>query len=127
MSEYQPELGQFLNGQPWQHLDCPDYLDRAIRVMADLWDAYRDDPNPFSNTGAHVKNNIFTIHAYDWSDMDENPENFQKFNLAWSDVRISWYKYAGRGMSVNQPMSMFEVRLMIAEFLGSIGDFKEDA
>jgi hypothetical protein len=110
MSNYEPELGQACFGQPWQQHTVTGRLDWALTAMAEIWNVARDDGNPFSNSGAsHILPN-FEIQAYSWGD-DEQP-----YNLAWRDVRISWYKHCGRGATVNRAMADHEVVEMLREF-----------
>ena len=68
MKEYEPELGQAVFGQPWQEIECPDYIESHLsfisnelkRVMLNLG---KDFENPFGNTGnvTGFKNNIFEV------------------------------------------------------------------
>jgi hypothetical protein len=100
---YEPELGQFLFGQPWQKLECPKLLEAAL-VMIDneldriMWNINQEAySSPFENTGTSFKcYNIFEVKAYNWGD------KAQDYNFKWKDIEVSWYKYLGRGMSVNR-------------------------
>lgn len=112
---YEPEVGQFAFGQPWQELECPDWL---VKFLGCLREAMHDANglDPFGNTGQRYDNTTFSVHAYDWGD-DPQPWNFR-----WRDVTISWYKYLGRGTTVNRVVGQGEARTMIAECIASLSD-----
>lgn len=98
---YTPEVGQALFGQPHQEFEVPPIMEAALayirnRLDTVMWNANQEVyASPFGNTGNSFKNDVFEVVAYSWAD-DEQPYNF-----AWKDLRISWYKWAGRGMSAN--------------------------
>lgn len=108
--EYEPELGQMCFGQPWQLLKISGKVERALQALQCAWNAIRRDDNPFENTGARYDGKNFQVHAYSWNDEEE-----QEFNFAWRDVRVSWYKYLGRGTTINREMSDVEVAEMLHE------------
>jgi hypothetical protein len=87
---YQPELGQ-------------------------MCDVVRDDVNPFGNNGTRFDGEKFMAHSYSWNDDEE-----QEFNFAWRDVRVSWYKYLGRGTTINRDMSDTEVSEMLRECMAEL-------
>lgn len=101
MTEHIPELGQIVFGQPHQEFDVPMIMEAAIFRIRDVLDTVmwninqKEYDSPFSNSGNSFKNETFEAVAYSWGD-DE-----QAYNFAWKDLRISWYKWAGRGMSSN--------------------------
>ena len=103
MKEYEPELGQFAFGQPHQQFEVPEIMEAALLAIDKeldrvMWNVnQKDHESPFGNTGGHYKNETFEATAYSWDDSVE-----QEFNFAWRDLRISWYKYLGRGMSANK-------------------------
>lgn len=115
MNSYQSELGQAAFGQPPQALECPVGLEAAISAMAELWDVFKGEPNPFCNSGHRHDGEHIRIHAYSWNDEEE-----QEFNLAWSDLRVSWYKYFGRGMSCNREPSEADIRQMVRDFIAEV-------
>lgn len=118
--EYEPELGQMLFGQPSQRYEAPESLEHALFLLGENVVAAAEARgermgNPFSNTGERFKNDVFEVQAYSWDEDEEQP-----FNFAWRDLRVSWYKYAGRGMSVNMKVDVHLVNEMLVECLGSI-------
>ncbi len=112
--DYQPELGQMCFGQPWQQRECPEKVKSALEALQAAWYAVRGNENPFSNTGAQFDGVTFKAHAYSWND-DE-----QGFNFAWRDVRVSWYKYLGRGTTINREMEDAEVSAMLRECIAEL-------
>ena len=120
MKTYVPELGQMVYGQPWKQYDCPEwmiaYLEYIEKEMERvMWNINQKEYNsPFRNTGEQFKNDTFEANAYSWSD-EEQPYNFK-----WKDVEISWYKYLGRGTTVNQEIGHNKATKMLNECLESL-------
>ena len=112
--KYQPELGQMCFGQPWQQRECPEKVKSALDALQFAWYAARRDGNPFSNTGAQFDGDKFKVNAYSWNDEE------QEFNFAWRDVRVSWYKYLGRGTTINREMADDEVSEMLRECMAEL-------
>jgi hypothetical protein len=113
---YEPELGQMCMGQPTQRLECPDYVTAALEYLANFfYDKVLSSNNPFRNTGARWSNLVFEVSSYDW-----NEDNIQPFNLKYKDIKVSWYKYLGRGMSINREVSERECWEMLRECVESI-------
>lgn len=126
MAEYVPELGQAIFGQPHLQHDVPDIMVAALRMVSDdldrvMWNIHQTDyASPFSNTGNEFSNDTFHAVAYSWGD-DEQPHNF-----AWKDLRISWYKYLGRGMSSNIAITPDLAAECLAECRASIEKMEDD-
>lgn len=118
MTQYEPELGQMLFGQPGAALSVPVEVESAMLCLHYAFDTlYPGKGNPFSNTGARLKWSCFEVHAYDWCD-----EREQEFNFKWRDFIVCWYKYNGRGMSRNRKIKPAELREMLAECLKAMVD-----
>jgi hypothetical protein len=116
MKGYEPELGQMCFGQEPQKFECPDYVAAALECLANFfYNKEISSENPFRNTGARWSNFLFTVNAYDW-----NEDNIQPFNFKYKDVEVSWYKYLGRGMSINREVSEGECWEMLKECVESI-------
>lgn len=119
MTEYEPELGQAIFGQPHKQYSVPDIWEAALtflayeleRVMRN--ERARDFSDPFANTAASFDCPKFNVEAYSWNEDYEQP-----FNFKWQDVEISWYKYLGRGMSANQELSPERAAEMLSDCLG---------
>lgn len=117
---YSPELGQMLFGQPHQAFEAPPALEHALsligeNIVAAAAARKEQQDNPFQNTGATFKNDVFEVQAYSWNEEEEQP-----FNFAWRDLRVSWYKYVGRGMSANMEVDARLVNEMLIDCLNSI-------
>lgn len=106
MSEYTPEMGQAIFGQPYKQFEVPEIWVAALSAIREeldriMWNReQREYSSPFGNTGSSFECPTFRVEAYDWDDEREQP-----FNFKWRNVEISWYKYLGRGMSANVELS----------------------
>lgn len=124
--KYEPELGQFAFGQPWKEFECPKLLESALRMIDDeldriMWNIHQEKyPSPFSNTANDFKCDAFEVDAYNWGDDD------QPYNFKWRDVEISWYKYLGRGMSVNQKISNDKISEMLDDCMDALRRYEEE-
>ena len=100
---YDQELGQWLFGNEYCDHEMPQYsialftyiLREVSRVYWNInqeeWDTYSDPDIP-----------EIEFRPYYWGEDDE----IAKLpNFVFDDVEIRWYKYPGRGMSVNKKMS----------------------
>lgn len=102
---FRPELGQMLFGQPSQSFEAPEILEAVFdRIDCELsrvmWNVNQEEyASPFSNSGNRFECDTFNVHAYDWVSDD------QPWNFAWRDLRVSWYKRMGRGMSANMEVT----------------------
>lgn len=118
---YIPEIGQAVFGQPYQKYEASELLIAALEaIRKELARVYwnknqKEIQDPFDNTGGRYKNDVFEVEAYSWDEDKEQPYNFR-----WKDLRISWYKYLGRGTSCNRPISPDEINEMLEECLKSI-------
>lgn len=105
--EYEPELGQLVFGQPSQRYQAPDDLEYALDAIRGCLDAalrYRGHDigsfdSPFSNSGAAFRCPVFGVWSYQWGDKEEQPCNFYHWP---SKLKVSWYKWCGRGLSVDR-------------------------
>lgn len=117
---YQPELGQMVFGQPSQELEAPRYLEAALTLLSAVLVRTQENikqervDDPFGNTGGDYRNDVFHAQAYSWGD-DEQPYNF-----SWRDFRVSWYKYLGRGMSMNRGITPAECAEMLNDCVESL-------
>lgn len=108
-NKYQPEIGQAVFRQPFKEFECPSLL---IAVLRDIdlemnrvqWNILQEEyPSPFENTGSSFNLPEFSVQAYSWGD-EEQPYNFK-----WNDIEISWYKYLGRGTTINRRVDNDEI------------------
>lgn len=119
---YIPELGQLAWGQPSQPLECPVYIESILRLIEKRMDIKfgwvpltGTDGNPFRNTGGEFHNDTFQVEAYSWNEDVE-----QLYNFKYNDIEVSWYKYVGRGMSINRAVSHQEAAKMVTDCLKSL-------
>ncbi len=113
-NQYLPDLGQMAFGQPWQTYECPEFVVAALEALQEILDE-RQGIDPFSNSGSSFGNDTFQVEAYSWSD-DEQPWNFK-----WKDIEVSWYKWLGRGTTINKPyVSKDLIASMLLECIDSI-------
>lgn len=107
------ELGNIaFNSNANQKYDCPKYiiaLLRDIQRQLDriMWNIYQKDyDNPFENTSNTFSLGNFEIQAFNWNDEVSQEYNFiyrvDKSKANMPDLKISWYKYIGRDMTINQ-------------------------
>ena len=118
MEEYEPELGQMIQGQPYHASKCPEYvvaLLQYIEYEMELTYEDLDGNSPFRNTGNTFENKTFQVEAYSW---DENIP--QLWNFKYLDVEISWYKHLGRGTTINREVYPEEMIDMFNRCLDSI-------
>jgi len=108
----EPEMGQILFGQPRQEYECPDEIVTFLRLLGN---AVPCNNSPCDNTGERYENVVFELHAYSWD--DDVP---QRYNFRWRDVEVSWYKYLGRGTTVNQILTSEYFAKMRDECLASV-------
>ena len=97
------ELGQILfSPNKIQQYDCPGYVVALLRDIArkldtTMWNITQEEyDNPFDNTGNSFVCDVFEVHAYNWNEDVEQPYNFK-----CGVIEISWYKYLGRGTTIN--------------------------
>lgn len=136
---YQPELGQAIFGQPTQQYECPQILDAALAFIREelgrvLWNVKQAEWDPFGNRGEAFRCDVFGVWSYDWSDLggfseENDSDDSQPYNFchAASGLCVSWYKYAGRGMSCNRKIDPAEAAVILRicmDALSAINDGK---
>lgn len=127
MNQYQPELGQLVFGQPTQQFAVPDIMTAVLEKLATEyervgWNIHQKDiENPFYNMGPtyNLKTDVFEVCAYSWG------EEGQPFNFAWRDLRVSWYKWCGRGASSNVEITPEMAATCLEECLASLNALDE--
>lgn len=114
MSEFDPELGQSIFGQPYQEMGATDEVVAAMRLIAGSIEGAGLGENPGDNNGSTFINGTFQMDAYSWS------EEEQPFNFKWKNFQVSWYKYLARSATQNRAISPRELAEMTCQCLGSI-------
>jgi hypothetical protein len=116
IEKYEPEVGQGVFGQPSQEFAVPMYIESHLNFIREeldrvMWNINQETyDSPFGNSGNSFDCEVFNVAAYDWND-----DVIQEFNFKWRNLKISWYKYLGRGMSMNRECSPEEAALMLNE------------
>ena len=72
---------------------------------------------PTANNGGHYQTDVFEMHAYYWGD-DEDLSNRPNFKCG--DFEVHWYKWLGRGMSMNQDIDANRFFELIDKCLESV-------
>ena len=116
------ELGNlFFNTNNRQSYECPAYIIALLegiesKLTLEYWNEKQERmDSPFGNTGASFKNDVFEVEAYNWDD-----DICQPYNFKWKDVEISWYKYLGRGTTINKKITPEEAKKMFDECIKSL-------
>lgn len=125
MTDYfEPELGQAIFGQPHQVLECPEYVVALLQYLEyemELYECFDDGNSPFRNTGNSYANDVFQVESYSWNEDVE-----QIWNFKYQDIEISWYKWLGRGTSINREITPEDAIKMFEECLKSVRKGGED-
>lgn len=86
-----------------------DYLVEAIiRAIAETYGDKRNWPTKY---GVDYENDIFMMHPECWCGKDDCPWCTGKMPNFWfkpTDFKVAWYKYIGRSMTFNRPISIQE-------------------
>jgi hypothetical protein len=126
MQDYEPEIGQYMFGQPYQKYKVSHLLmavlheieNELCRVMENI--NQKPYHSPFENYAEHFVCPVFEVHSYSWT--GDN----QEYNFKWKDIKISWYKYLGRGTSINRLMSNDEIELLLEECLEALSEYEKE-
>lgn len=92
---------------------------RAIEEALDfyIWNNPQEDyVSPFENTGHSFKNDVFEVNAYYWGN---DKKEIKKPNFKYKNIKISWYKYLGRGMDIPE-MTYEELDEMLNDCIKSL-------
>lgn len=124
---YEPELGQAVFGQPWREYEASNLLIAALesireeldRVMGNIFQ--KEYLSPFGNTGNYFYCPTFEVEAYSW-----NEDYKQEYNFKWKNIEVSWYKYLGRGTSVNRKVSPKEIGDMLNDCLDALLKYEKE-
>lgn len=95
-------------GNEWEEYECPtwmiaclDYLGNEMEICH--WNKHQSKWSfPGCNAGTEFKNDVFEMRAYCWN---EDSEEAKLPNFKCGDIEIRWYKYLGRGTTINREVS----------------------
>lgn len=126
------EMGQVAFwGDRVKRYDCPEYITALLkglddRLCAAMWNINQEEyDSPFDNSGnvEGYKNETFEVHAFSWDE-----DYAQPFNFKCGNFEVSWYKYLGRGMTMNREITPDEMVAVFDRCMESMYDIdkKED-
>jgi hypothetical protein len=117
------ELGHLVYGPLPQEYACPEWIINLLWGLAEKLPGEWRWGTPFDNSGESFRNEVFAVQAYSWGDED------QPWNFKYDDIEISWYKWLGRGTTINRIITGPEGTAMYIACLNSLDDirFEEDA
>lgn len=101
--------------------------DDLLRVMYNVNQEDYDSKNPFQNTGnvEGFSTETFEVHAYDWGwNFEGDAKKPAPVNFKWRDLEIYWYKWFGRDIYTNRPVTHDELAIMLSECLESLRNYE---
>ncbi len=125
---YEPEIGQWAFGQPYKEYRASALLIAALDAIDGeldriMWNIHQERyESPFGNTGNSFQElDDFQVEAYSWNEEYEQPWNFK-----CGDIEVSWYKYSGRGTSVNREVLPSEIAQMLDACLSALHEYESE-
>ena len=101
--------------------ECPEFIEAGLTYLAREierveWNiTQKKYEAPVANNGGFYKTEVFTIRAYNWK---ENPDRLPNFRCG--SFCVYWYKYLGRGMSMNKAIDANEFFQLIDKCFESV-------
>ena len=95
------------------------FVENIIRMIGEYHSTCCGDNSRSGSTyGANVENEWFMMHIFCWCDGGDCPwcrevDPLPNFIYKPLDLRVSWYKYIGRGMEMNKNLSIKECSDML--------------
>lgn len=94
--EYQPEFAQALFGNPWFTYDA-QWSENGLRWLLEvIHESFGID----YDIEPEFASDLFDLRPYYWGE-GENESALPNFHYKPLDIKISWYKFVGRGMNSN--------------------------
>lgn len=129
---FEPELGQMMYGHCCQQYECPEYfialLQNISYEISRVTGNQGESVDPATNEGSTYKNSTFEIRSYSWVDCVCNEDKCSSCceaclpNFQYKDILVSWYKYLGRGTSINKEITPNEAINIFNECIASISN-----
>lgn len=89
--------------------ECPEFVEAGLCYLDYILGIAVEDPDsPFQNTGAVFECPVFTVRAYNWNEDAPDLPNFE-----CDGFEVRWYKYLGRGMTMNRKVDANEFFALI--------------
>jgi hypothetical protein len=123
MKKYEPELGQMCFGCPTSEFACPEFIEAGLKHLSDEIERVEGNirqeqfDSPTHNNGSEYNTYAFQMRAYYWGE-DEKKQCLPNFICDGLEVR--WYKYLGRGMSMNKEIDANEFFKIIEKCLKAV-------
>ncbi len=107
LKPYNPELGQLMYDSPVGEFELGDMETWVVDNLRDI--AKHTKVNDLGgNVGGHgvnFQNDVFEMRNYHWCNDGGDCEIAAQPNFKSGSVEFRWYKYLGRGMSVNRQVT----------------------
>lgn len=110
-------------GNPTGEFACPEFVEAGINHLAGeigrvKWNQDKETFDlPTGNNGTEYKTEAFEMRSYCW---DEDSPQAELPNFKCGDLEVRWYKYCGRGMSMNRAIDANEFFALIDGCLASV-------
>jgi len=123
MERYSPEIGQLAFGCPTSQYACPEFVEAGLAHLANeiervLWNTNQKTmAAPTENNGSQYATDAFEMRAYYWGD-DKTLASLPNFRCG--DFEVRWYKFLGRGMSMNKEIDANAFFELIEKCLTSV-------
>jgi len=96
------------------------YLEYVIRMLGEYYAT--SDTSGGSTYGSVVEHEYFSMHPFCWCDGSECPwcrevDPQPNFHYKPLDIKVSWYKYIGRGMEINRDVTIRECSEILSKGL----------
>lgn len=134
--DYEPELGQMFFGCPASKFACPEFIEAGLNHLASEIERVEGNIRqqeysaPTGNNGGEYHTEAFQMRAYYWGycdcgaaeDSEQHAEScaLQLPNFKCGDFEVRWYKWCGRGMSMNREIDANEFFVLIDKCVESV-------
>ena len=111
LKPYEPELGQIMWDMPPGEFDLGKLEKLVVSNLRKLAQLTKVE-GLGDNIGGHsvkFRSDVFVMQNYHWCTEGDDCKTAAQPNFKCGDVEIRWYKYLGRGMSVNRQVTREEL------------------
>lgn len=108
---YEPELDQIMFDTPTDEFELGKLERWAVSNLQKIAQLTKVE-GLGDNTGGHgvkFQNDVFVMQNYHWCNEGDDCKIAEMPNFKCGDIEIRWYKYLGRGMSVNRQVTKEEL------------------